>query len=211
MPDDISQAANSIFPDPLTARRAIDFITSKKPMGWSKGSNAPYYDEYYGKPMKEWIDKMISNRQPMIFRYDVWCAESTGVSQNTLYSRINQSILFVRECMDDANKTYEKWFRQVRLSRTEGPWIGIYWKKEFESGMDKTSGLSPEFIQKPSDRVKWEEEMEEWLEGSSNRPLVIEGLALTAEQVTQYKLQLHGLQGIDYSVTHSSIKIIRTN
>ncbi len=191
----------------MVAAKVVDLIVHNKPSGWGRRSQAPYFKEVFAKQIKIDIDKMIDNGNPLLYRYSLHCNKETGVSKGTLYSRIYQSIRYLLEHMD-ADKRYRKWADTVRLKR-ESPGIVIRYITGL-SDQTKTGFAAEEIL--PRDHIpKWRLLMEEWLEGTSVKPFCIEGLVLTAEEITELRQQLSRLDGIESSISSSSIKIIRTN
>ena len=109
----MSLSSEEPLPQDLNSK-AIKFLASNKPANWGKSSNAPYYSKLYGAEMKKAVDQMRNDKQDIWWRYKVWCTEGTGISEQTLYNRINQSLRFVLERMDD-DGVYAQWREQVSL------------------------------------------------------------------------------------------------
>src|SRR5882724_3565711 len=99
--DKIRSRIQEIFPSPQHAAAIVDIVVhGKKPAGWGRHSRATYYDEEYATPIKKNIDRMMENKQRMVYRYDRWCTDETGMSTSTLYALINQAIRYICERMD---------------------------------------------------------------------------------------------------------------
>lgn len=203
----------AIFPDIHTQNRAIDAIVSKRPVGWSRKSNAPYYNEFYGKRMKNAVDQMIISRQSIAFFYDTYCGNSQEfMSHQTLYNQVNQSIRFLIEKLDP-DTIYQRWLMAVSIHRDRlRKGIIIEFKPEFRKS-DDGEAIAPSFIE-PEDKSvypKWERKMDDWLESGKSEPFILEGLCLTSDEiakVTSILKEAVGMQGI---VTANKIKIIRVN
>lgn len=176
-----------------------------KPQGWSRRSQAPYYKEFYGLQMKRDADKMIENREDTVFRYETWCNANTGMSKVTLYNRINQSIRFLLDHLDE-NKTYSKWHAMTRVSREEYG-VRISFIAEFKEGDESNFGGT--LTQTREATPRWKQELDFWLESDKDDPFVRENLNLTAEELKDLKTQLAGLDGIGKSIKYNCIKLVR--
>lgn len=215
-PDDtnnqISNRLSSIFPSVQVANKVIDIVTSNKPYGWGPKSNATYFKEYYAKEIKEYIDKMMVSREPIIYRYSLFCNENTGMSKQTLYTKVNQSIRYLCEKMDTPDGRYRKWLDQVDVWRdSERDGVVIEYPAGFARPELNDVMPKPEFIQPKEQMPRWRRELDEWLDSNSDLPYVQEHLALSPEEVKQIKIELAGLKGIQANVNGTSIKIIKYN
>ena len=207
---------SGIFPSPEIAAQAVEFICNNKPRGYGRKSNAPYFNERHGTQMKKQIDAMIQmraegNPQSMIFSYSIWCNPSYphSIGKETLYKRINQSINFVIEKLDDVTKKYQNWLDHVRISRDNGrEGVCIDWISDFLDGDD--SKFQPQFVKPKELAPQWKEEMNIWLENTQDfRPFVREGLALTKDEMVTLNLQLKTLTNIKASIKPNAIHIIK--
>lgn len=209
----IRERLSAIFPSEVVASRVVDMVTAKRPDGWGRHSNAPYYKEFFARQTQEQIDKMIASRESgnpvaIIYRWDTFCNEKTGMSRNTLYNRFNQSLNFLLKFLDPMGK-YEKWYQTVTVDRTSKVGLTIEFMPEFlGSG---SSSFEPEFVIPKAHTSVWRREMEEWLEGESFVPFVKEGLALNPEEIEQIKAQISQLINVKCSITSHAVKIIRLN
>lgn len=201
----IKDKLESIFPSPEIASKVVNLIVHNRPAGWSRRSNAPYYKEVYAKQLKAEVDKMLENKKPLCFRYSTWCNTNTGMSHQTLYNRINQSIRYLIEQMDIDNK-YRNWSDMVRVERMPGVGIII----SFIPGLLEDESFRADEIEPRDTMPIWKREMEDWLESDSIKPFCKEGLALTPQEVIDITTSLGTLTNVQASVTSKAIKIIRT-
>ena len=199
----MAETNENILPSPSNIQPQV--VTRNRPAGWSRKSCAPYYKEIYGKQIKREVDKMITSDNPIIWRFSVWCNGDTSMTENTLYTRINQSIRYLLEMMDDDGK-YKKWYQSVRISRERKLGVTIRFIPGFSgSGEDFTS----EEIEPRETMPKWKLDMELWLEGDNSTPFCKENLALSPEEIVELKVQFSQLSNVQFSITEKSIKIIR--
>ena len=122
----IRDKLESIFPSPEVVAKVVDLVVSDRPKGWSRRSNAPYFKEMYARQIKADVDTMIDTGKRIIFRYAIWCDEENGgVSKQTLYVRVNQSIRFLVEKMDTPDHRYYNWYQKVNIHQRQGLGIEI--------------------------------------------------------------------------------------
>lgn len=203
---EIKERLHTIFPDPQTASRVVDLVTTRKrPLNWSRKSNAPYYKEVFARQIQRDIDRMIETGEAIVYRYDRWCGE-TGMSEQTLYNRINQSIRFLLEVLYVGDTKYNPWYDKAKIERVSG--LGI--RVSYVVGLGVAENFSGDFIPQPTDKPRWKLELDAWIESDSQRPFVKEGLGLTPQQIEQLKVELN-VEGIQASVTSASVKVIKVN
>lgn len=208
MNQETNNPIRDFFKNPKIEKAVVDIVVRKKPVGWSRRSNAPYYKEYYAQTLKAQIDAMIADRKDRIFPY----ASFPQHSKQTLYLRINQSLRYIIDYMDDDNKTYAKWSEMVEITRERDVrGIRISYRPEFQ-GMDFSKEFIPVAIESRSQVPTWKQEVDDYLENSQpgDKPLHIDKLCMTPEQVIDLNTSLKPLEGIMYSVNAHEIKIIKT-
>lgn len=200
---------HSVFPNPQVANRLIDLAVNKRPEGWSKKSQAPYYKEIYANMLKKDIDAMLLSREDIVYLYNSWCGLHREImSEKTLYNRVNQSRLYLLKFLDP-NGVYWNWYQIVRIEQERSLGVTIRFIEEFRNGSPDSQFKAATIISR-EDVPKWKQKMEEWLEGDSEVPFILEGLCLTPEEVNTLKLDLSLLSGIACSITAVHIKIVRT-
>jgi hypothetical protein len=204
---EIQQRFKDVIPDPHTASKVVDLIVHNRPQGWSRKSNATYYKEKYAKQLKEVADEMINGSGTKCFRYKVWCNEETGMTENTLYTRINQSIRYLIDFMDDKEHIYANWYENVNITRERN--VGVVIK--FIVGMSDSTSFKPEEVQPKENTPLWRSQMDNWLEGDSQKPFCVEGLMLSPQDVIDLTTDLAKLSNVQASVKSESVKIIRVN
>ena len=206
MDDNIKKVADQIFVNPRVAEKIVHLVTTNRPAGWSHRSHATYYKKMYAMELKPCIDKMMEDKQDIIYRYSTWCTGETGYSPQTVYNRVNQSLRYIIEQMD-ADHKYSDWYEQVSIRREKGLGVVISYIPGFGSESD---GLKPESVEPKSSKPLWIRRMDEWLEDSDNfEPFVKEGLALGTDEIVDLKVRLAGLSNIQASITEDRVAIIR--
>jgi hypothetical protein len=206
---ELEQTVKQIFVNPTVAQRIVEIATSDRPLGWSSKSNATYYKKIYADEIRPFIDAMMIDRRDIVYRYTIFCTPETGLSKQTIYNRVNQSIRYLKERgTAEDRKKYNDWDEQVKVERIRDVGVVIsYIDKEPETvGIP----LKPESIEPKASKPVWMRRMDDWLEDNDNfEPFVKEGLALSIEEQTSIKVRLSGLKNVQASITDESVKIIR--
>jgi hypothetical protein len=196
-----------VFSDPIVQNKLVDLVTSKKPKGWSRRSNAPYYKQYYAEAIKKEIDKMLVDRVDIIYDYKTFCGENEELmAKNTLYARINQSIHFLLDCLDPQG-VYKAWYEVVRITQEKGRGISIRFAEDFRREQKEIQ--SPKPIMATQDVPLWKRRMDTWLESDDVTPFVMEPLCLSDVEVAQIREELNGLDSVMAHVENTFIKIMR--
>ena len=209
MSDDINEQIKNriceIFPDEATASKIVNMVvTGKKPQGASRRSVWPYYNEKCGKQIRNEADAMIASGNPRICRYETW----TGVSPTTLYNRINQSIRYLLDHLDPDGK-YKKWNASIFIDRKSNS-NGIMIR--FIEGLSPTQNQEfiGEEIKPETMKSRWQIKLDDWLESDDVSPFVQEGLALNPQEIADVKASLCQVEDIQFFVSSSTIKVIKT-
>ena len=208
MNEELKKVADGIFVNPKIAAKIVNLVTSAKPVGWAHHSNAPYYKALYANELKPFVDKMLEDKQDILYRYSVWCAEPTGMSPQTLYIRVNQSIRYLIDFMDDDQHTYASWYEFARVERIRNLGVRI----SYPPGFGNSDGVKmvPESVSPKVTKPEWFRKMDEWLEDGDNfEPFVKEGLALSNDEIMDIKIKLSALTNIQSSITEDRVAIIR--
>lgn len=202
---------STLFPDPVVKSKVMDILTSSKPLGAGRKSSYPYYKDSYAKEIQVEVDKMITNRSDIVFRFDSHCS-SLDITERSLYLRINQSIRCLCD-RHDPSGIYKEWYTCVRLTIVKGLGIRISFRPEFRHMLINTlkadEVMVEENVVEISTMPKWKRDMDEWLESGETNSFVREKLALTDKEVKDLRMQLDDLQDIEADVKSASIKIIR--
>jgi len=198
---------HSVFPDAATASRMAALASSHLPSGVSTKCCYPYYKELYALQIKKTIDEMIRSKETVIFRYNVW---GETMSKQTLYTRINQSLRYLVECLDTPDMRYSSWRKLVNITRSEKRGgVVIEFIPEFRGGDTIAPFVGELVVPAEVGTPKWRLDMDEWIESDETRPFVRERLALTVEVVKELKLELKQIMGVAANVDCTSIRIIR--
>lgn len=183
------------------------FSHQEKPSGWARRSCAPYYKKFYGEQMKAEANKMLENRQDLVYPYRIWCTAATGMSHATLYNRINQSIRYLIDHLDE-NQKFSDWHAMVRIERIKDQGVRISFIPEFRnSSISEFKGILAE---SRDATPKWKMDMMYWLEEQPEVAVFnAEKLCLSDSEVSEVKTFLSGLDSIGKSIKHDSIKLVR--
>ena len=206
--DLIKHRIDSIFPSKEVAARAVDLLTSTKPNGFGRRSNAPYFSKIYGDELKRYIDIMRQNKEDIVYRYSTWCTSESGVSRQTLYNRVNQSIRWILE-RDDKDHVYSEWYDTVLVNRVQDVGVVVKYKPGF--GNNAHTSMTPEMVTPAAHKPYWMRKMDEWIESDDVEPFVKENLALSPAEQTEIKIQLAQLSNVEYSVSGDAVRLIKTS
>lgn len=208
--DKIKQKLNKVFVNPQLQSAIVDAVVYSRPHGWGRRSVAPYYKERFGKEMKPILDEMIKTREDQLFEYEDF-KKKFGISKETLYLRINQSMRYVIDKMDDVDHTYGRFCEMVEVNRERNVGVIIRFRPECREG--EVSNFVPKAVEPKDSLPVWREQLNEFLENSTpgDKPFFKEKLALTPEQIQDLTDSLTGIGGILFNVTSYSVKVIRVN
>jgi hypothetical protein len=205
----IRDRIKQIFPTPEIASKVIDLALSKKPQGWSHKSNSPYYNERCALQIKKDIDTMILSGGAILYRYGLWCPKD-GMSPNTLYTRVNQSIRYLIDKLDTPERTYLQWWQRVRVSRKHAVGDTLALKIYFSDvALDNMHAeiSEPEVI-----TPVWKQRLEDWLESPElTKPFVKEGLSLSPQEIAEIKASFSQVANVQVSVSHNYVRAIKIN
>lgn len=204
--DEVQRRINQIFVNPAVSAQVADIVIRKKPPGWSRKSQAPYFKECFGQEMKEVFDAMIKDRLDRVFSLEKF----PKLKMDTIYLRVNQSIRFLLTYLDDADKTYARFCEMIHVTKDKG--VGV--RLSFLEGTREREVLdfTPVPVMPKADEPLWKEKLDTFLEeGAVGVPFHIEGLALNSEQIRDIKLSVAQLKGVMLHVTAHSIKAIKIN
>ena len=207
---------SEIFPSKDIQAKIVDLVVAKRPTGVSRKCHYPYYKEFYANQIKNEIDKMIQNKSSIIYRYSTFCEGDGAFSRQTLYLRVNHSIRYLLDNMDTPDKRYATWKKIVNITRdNKRGGVVIEFIPEFRGGeSDKPftgdQVTSDAIVPKTAGMPKWTVDMNNYLEDEdATKPFHVEGLALSPEEIFNLKVSLGELNNIMFSVTSSTLKIIK--
>lgn len=208
MPDDLHDKITQIFKNPAQAAKVVDAIVQgPRPAGWSRKSMAPYYKELYGQEMKESLDTIMANRIDVIYDYETF--EKMGMSRNTVYLRVNQSLRYLMERMDPDHK-YAKFYREcLQITKERNVGVRISLIPEYRNS--QVSEFKPKPVMPKSEAPLWRRKLEAFLESAQpgDKPFIQEHLALTPEEIKALKESFYGVKGFLVNITSFSVKVVR--
>jgi len=198
------ETVNELLANKDNGRKIAEaLLPSSKPESWGRRSNAPYFKEKYAKEVQSVLDKLMEDKQPVVYSYRYF-GTKFGYSPNTLYLRIYQGIRFLLRYMDPEKK-YFKLMQHISLSREKGKGVFLRWIGE-DTMVIRTEDV--EF--QPKDEVPhWKVELQRFLEDDTIKEFVRERLYLSPEDVQQTKITVAQLENVAASITSYSIKLVR--
>ena len=199
MPD-TSKPITITYPNGQVASKIIDLVVRNKPIGWSRKSYATYYREEYAEQLKKELDNMIDTKRSKVFRYDIM----PNLSPTSIYLWINQSFRYILDNLDP-DKKYAKLYHSIKIERIKSVGVTISYRDLI------TNTFKGEDFVARQDKVRWTQQIDDYLSNENvTKPLHIQNLILTPEEVAQLKSELEDLSSIQYSVTSREIKLIKT-
>ena len=204
--DAVKEAIKSIFVAPEVVAKVVETVVpGKRPAGWSRKSNATYYNEHCALQLKQVLDAMSVDRQDRIYRYDEW----KHLSPTTVYIRINQSLNYLLDRLDP-DKKYKDMCQRICIRRSrQHNGVVIQFLEEYRA--TDTSSFLPSAVIPNAQAPKWKDKMEKWIEESvpGDKPFVQENLMLSNDDIRELKLQFAGVKNIAASITARSVKLIK--
>jgi len=186
------------FPDKQTVQRVVDLVVRKKPLGWSRKSFATYYNEHYALQLKRELDLMLENKKSRLIALG-----QTMKTTSTIYLFVNQAWRYLIENLDPDGR-YGTHKNNCRIQRVHGRGVAIWWRETIDE-------IKGEEISEKKDIKKWKMQVDDYLISDDIKPLHLERLILSVEEVEQLKEELSDLENIVYSVTCKEIKIVKTH
>ena len=187
------------YPDATTETRVVELVTRKKPLGWGRRSYSSYYKEDYARWIMRELDAMDIDKKARAFPYAAW----KNSTPNTIYLRVNQAWHYLRDFLDPVGKS-ERMFHQIKVSRIKGYGVTMEYK---ESASEMPAG---EVYVPKSEEKKWKKQIDDYLNDDSVvKPLVIEHLILSSDEVQKVTDELSDLSTIQFVVKPNKITIIK--
>ena len=200
---EINDRLDAVFPNPVTKAAVATMVASKRPVGWGRKSNAPYYKKDYAEEIRPCIDAQIETQKDFIYRYETYC-KALNISQGTLYNRVNQGIRFLCDKLDPTGK-YRDWFDHVDIDAKSNK-VGIIFSITKNT---RGKNIQPEFIEPRISLPKWRQELDEWLESDSNEPFNKEGIILEPYTLKALREEFCKLKGIMADIRVNKIMIVK--
>lgn len=205
MPDENEQL-KTVLKDPTMQAKAVDMLVRKRPMGWGRRSIAPYFKECFGMEAKAVLDEMMKSRQDQVYDYHTFKTKF-GINENTLYLRVNQSIMYVCEMMDDPQRTYGRFCEMFTVKRKRGIGVVLEFRPECREGA--VSDFKPKPIDPQEEVPKWKQRMHKFLEeGDVGDTFLQERLVLTRDEIKALEDSLK-VPGVMCNITSYSVKILK--
>jgi len=98
--------------DPKAAETYVDEVVRVKPVGWSRKSNATYYNESSALDVKDVLDKMLETKKDMVIPL-------RGRSLATMYAKVHQGLYYLFDYMD-ADGKYKALRDSITICRRRG-------------------------------------------------------------------------------------------
>lgn len=205
--DELKSRMSGIIKDPVMAAKMVNAVVpSKRPAGWGRRSNAPYFKEHYGIEMRDTLDTVLDKKQDVVYDYKTF--EALGMSRATVYLRVNQSIHYVCEYLDPEGKYRDAWDNKIQITKERGVGVRISLLAHCREGYQ--SAFTPRAVVPAAEMPKWRREMEKFLEGAEpGDKFFKDGLALPPEEVKELNDSFIGVDGFLVNITSFSIKIVR--
>lgn len=169
-----------------------------KPLNWSKRANAPYYRKKFADDLKLDLDKMLQDKEPIIYLY-----AETKLSRKSLQLKIHQSFMFLIEEMDTEDFKYRGARENIAIT-TEKTGIQLTWV-----GLHSSSrAVKVAFGDTTSLQVQ--KDLDDFLEnGKRGTKFERASLQLNKEEVAQLEASMLDIEGIRYQVSSDRIKIMK--
>ena len=203
-----TQAVQDLLARPDIANKMLDTLCRKNPVGWSRRSNAPYFNPENANLLKMVADRMIQTRQDQVFFYK----DFPSIKPQTLYLKVYQGIRFLIENNDTPTHRYGEWNKQIAVSREYGVGVRISWKEAFrtEDKVPAKAMISHSVVPLIEHKIPiWQKMIDSFLEDPKQSKLVIDELALSPDEVRELKASLANNQRIISQVFPTEIKIIK--
>lgn len=208
----IEDKLKAVLVNPRLIKAAVRHITKTRPNGWGGRSNSAYYKEFYGQQMKDVYDGIASDGKPRWFSYSE--AKAIGLSAQSLYVRVNQSIRYLLEQMETPDLTYAKLHRRIVIQRHIGEGI------EIRLGMEGDVSAAEHHIRsmKPNTVVyaitretpRWRQDLDKWLKDAKiGDEFLYDKLLLDKQQIDALEEEFNAVKDLLYSFTSTKIFIVK--
>lgn len=158
----------------------------------------PYYRETYALAIKDSIDDMIATNAERMFEYS-----ATNISRNSLYSKVRQAFMYLKDNMDHPDNRYAiLWDKVVFLRGKRGVCIMFKVRKE---------NLQSEAVAKTTDTNidDLDQEIMNFLEDPEIPASKEWEVSISDDDVVRIKNDLRQIAGIKFLVKTTRISIIK--
>lgn len=203
---DASDKVKEIFQDSRLASKVVDLVITKRPANWGRRSVAPYFNEKHGKQMKEVLLEMMKTKEDQIFNYEYF-KEKFNMGRVSLYLRVNQSMRYVIEYLDDERQTFGRFCSMISINKIDAGVI-LRFKENCRDG--DVNDFKPKSVIAKDAPPIWKEKLQDYLENAKpgDKPLLIEKLALTTNEIKELKISLSSVKGVLFNINSYSIKVV---
>lgn len=201
-----NEQLKTVLQDKFQQEKVVDLLVRKRPHGWGRRSVAPYFKEVFGKEAKAVLDEMMESRQDQVYDYHHFQSKF-GINANTLYLRVNQSIMYVVEMMDTPDRKYARFCQMFTVRRKRGVGVVLEFRPECRDGA--VSDFKPKPVEAVEEQPKWMQRMHKFLEeGEVGETFLQEKLVLTREEIETLENALK-VPGVLCNITSYSVKILK--
>jgi hypothetical protein len=131
------------------------------------------------------------------------------MSKNTLKAKVEQSLRYLYEQLDDSEHTYRQFRYSVVIRKTiEG--IVITFKYANKQSENLLTARLLRDDSKTANSSHWKIELNNWIESDKNNPLILKSLSLTVADIEYANSILSSVAGIEFVVSMLSIKAMLT-
>lgn len=204
-----NETIKRIFQNSDTSSKVIDIVVRKSPFGWGRRSVAPYFTEKHGLEMKQVLLGMISSNEDQIFEYEYF-KKRFNLGKQSLYLRINQSMRYVCEFLDDESHTLSRFCSMITIHKEQA---GVVLRMKPECRGESPMDFKPKAVISKEALPVWRETLDEYLAEAKvgDKPLFIDKLVLTTDEIREVKVSLSSLKGVMSNVNSYSIKVVIVN
>jgi len=173
----------------------------KKPVGYSKRSNCPYYKPFFALQFKEALDTVIKTAEPHVWKYK----DHQNLSKTSLYLRIDQGKRYLLDHLDTPEKKYAIVCDAISISRERNLGVVI----RVHNAIREAKLYMPTPLEEEGTSSAWKHKMEDWIEnGEVGTEFTVDNLTMSEEEVTKLQYMLAAFDNlIGYNITQTKIKM----
>lgn len=195
-PNKILDELKNLLNNPLLK----ELTNRKKPQGYSKRSNTPYYKIKFALEAKSILDEMLDKGKDKDIRYD----DHREYSRNTIYLRFTQGLAFLLDNLDPDDK-YKIFMDFVAVTKERN--IGIRLSMHGEHTAKRKS-LRATDVLTPEELMSWRHQVEDFLENApEGAEFTKKGLCLTHSEIEALKSSLSPLTNIGANITSTTVTL----
>lgn len=166
---------------------------------WNRRTVMSYYKEPFAKELQVVLDGMLLDEEDREFRF----VDFPRYTKNTLYAKINQSWLYLVDCLDP-DKKYVALRQRTEIKTTK---TGIRIKFTTPGSEIPLHAVK---VEKEVFTHKWKDKFDDFVEnGKIGEKLHLTKLSLSEEDIQDLKMSLYSIDSILHRITTSEIKLIK--